>query len=192
MTVLITGGAGFIGSHLTQALMRRGDEVIIADNFSTGSRDNIREVDGRLPEVHELDVATEKERLRELIIKADVIFHLAAAVGVELVVNVKQELMQLLEIKVLVQILMVHSVGCFVRIKSRYRFLVFFTITWVENTCAIVKQYVRIGANDFADFIPLFLGHNKRVTEYDKLVFRHIHFENIVHAKVVYNRATQL
>ena len=87
MTVLITGGAGFIGSHLTQALMRRGDEVIIADNFSTGSRDNIREVDGRLPDVYELDVATEKERLREFVAKADVIFHLAAAVGVELVVN---------------------------------------------------------------------------------------------------------
>ncbi len=87
MTVLITGGAGFNGSHLTQALMRRGDEVIIADNFSTGSRDNIRAVDGKLPEVYELDVATEKERLRELVVKSDVIFHLAAAVGVELVVN---------------------------------------------------------------------------------------------------------
>ncbi len=87
MTVLITGGAGFIGSHLTKELLKRGDEVIIADNFSTGSRDNIVPVDGRLPEVYELDVAAEKDALRELVKRADVVFHLAAAVGVELVVN---------------------------------------------------------------------------------------------------------
>ena len=87
MIALITGGAGFIGSHLTVELLKRGDEVIIADNFSTGSRDNIVPVDGRMPEVHELDVALEKEPLRELVKRADVIFHLAAAVGVELVVN---------------------------------------------------------------------------------------------------------
>ena len=87
MTVLITGGAGFIGSHLTKELLKRGDNVIIADNFSTGSRDNIVPVNGKLPEVHELDVATEKESLRELVKRSDVIFHLAAAVGVELVVN---------------------------------------------------------------------------------------------------------
>ena len=55
MTVLITGGAGFIGSHLTKALLKRGDDVIIADNFSTGSRDNIVPVDGKVPEVYELD-----------------------------------------------------------------------------------------------------------------------------------------
>ena len=42
MNILITGGAGFIGGHLSQALLKRGDKVIIADNFSTGSRDNIR------------------------------------------------------------------------------------------------------------------------------------------------------
>ena len=87
MTVLITGGAGFIGSHLTRELLKRGDEVIIADNFSTGSRENIVPVDGKMPEVHELDVAADKESLRILVKRADVIFHLAAAVGVELVVN---------------------------------------------------------------------------------------------------------
>ena len=87
MTVLITGGAGFIGSHLCRALLKRGENVIIADNFSTGSRDNISSVDGRSAEVFEMDVAVEKEALRTLIRRADVIFHLAAAVGVELVVN---------------------------------------------------------------------------------------------------------
>ena len=87
MTVLITGGAGFIGSHLCRALLKRGDDVIIADNFSTGSRDNISPVNGRSAEVVEMDVAVQKEQLRSLVQRADVIFHLAAAVGVELVVN---------------------------------------------------------------------------------------------------------
>ena len=87
MTVLITGGAGFIGSHLCRALLARGEKVIIADNFSTGSRDNIIPVDGKCAEVFEMDVALQKEELRALVQRADVIFHLAAAVGVELVVN---------------------------------------------------------------------------------------------------------
>ena len=82
MKILITGGAGFIGGHLNEALLKRGDEVIIADNFSTGSRDNIVPVNGKLPEVYELDVAAEKDALRELVKRADVVFHLAAAVGV--------------------------------------------------------------------------------------------------------------
>ena len=87
MKVLITGGAGFIGSHLTGALLKRGDEVVVADNFSTGSRDNLFPVDNRSAEVVEMDIAGEPEKLRELIRQADVVFHLAAAVGVELVVN---------------------------------------------------------------------------------------------------------
>ena len=87
MTVLITGGAGFIGSHLCRALLARGEKVIIADNFSTGSRDNIIPVDGKCAEVFEMDVALQKEELRALVQRADVVFHLAAAVGVELVVN---------------------------------------------------------------------------------------------------------
>ena len=87
MKFLITGGAGFIGSHLASALLARNDEVVVADNFSTGSKENLFPVNGRCAEVQEIDVAVEKERLRELIKDADVIFHLAAAVGVELVVN---------------------------------------------------------------------------------------------------------
>ena len=87
MKFLITGGAGFIGGHLTEALLKRGDEVVVADNFSTGSRENLFPVNGRSAVIHEMDVALEKERLRELVKASDVIFHLAAAVGVELVVN---------------------------------------------------------------------------------------------------------
>lgn len=87
MNILITGGAGFIGGHLAEALIKRGDSVIIADNFSTGSRDNIRTVNGKKPEVVEMDIASEPEKLREIIRETDAVFHLAAAVGVELVVN---------------------------------------------------------------------------------------------------------
>ena len=87
MNILITGGAGFIGGHLSEALLKRGDKVIIADNFSTGSRNNIRSVNGVLPEVFEMDVSRDVKLLRELISRVDAIFHLAAAVGVELVVN---------------------------------------------------------------------------------------------------------
>ena len=71
MKILITGGAGFIGGHLTEALLKRGDEVVIADNFSTGSRDNIFPVDGRCAEVVEMDIAKEAEKLRELIENED-------------------------------------------------------------------------------------------------------------------------
>lgn len=87
MNILITGGAGFIGGHLSEALLKRGDKVIIADNFSTGSRNNIRSVNGVLPEVFEMDVSRDVKLLRELISRVDAVFHLAAAVGVELVVN---------------------------------------------------------------------------------------------------------
>ncbi|MBE6379044.1 MAG: NAD-dependent epimerase/dehydratase family protein [Lentisphaerae bacterium] len=87
MNILITGGAGFIGGHLSEALLKRGDHVIIADNFSTGSRKNIRTVDNKAPEVFEMDVSKDTELLYELIERSDAVFHLAAAVGVELVVN---------------------------------------------------------------------------------------------------------
>lgn len=88
MNILITGGAGFIGGHLAEALLKRGDHVIIADNFSTGSRDNIIPTeDGKMAEVFEMDISKDVVLLRELISRVDAVFHLAAAVGVELVVN---------------------------------------------------------------------------------------------------------
>ena len=88
MKILVTGGAGFIGSHLTEALLKRGDHVTVADNFSTGSMENLAPLkDDPALTVIELDVAEEAEKIRELVKENDVIIHLAAAVGVELVVN---------------------------------------------------------------------------------------------------------
>jgi UDP-glucose 4-epimerase len=87
MKILVTGGAGFIGGHLTAALLKRGDEVIVADNFSTGSRDNLIPQNGKNATVVETDIAVDGKTVRDLIQQVDAVFHLAAAVGVELVVN---------------------------------------------------------------------------------------------------------
>ncbi len=88
MRYVITGGAGFIGSHLTEALLRQGDEVVVVDNFSTGSRANLAAVAGH-PHltVAEDDVVTPSPVFSGILRSADVIVHLAAAVGVELVVH---------------------------------------------------------------------------------------------------------
>jgi UDP-glucose 4-epimerase len=84
---LITGGAGFIGSHLADALIARGDEVFILDDLSTGSVDNIRALKGH-PRFHYFfDSITNKHLLAELVDESDIIFHLAAAVGVRLIVE---------------------------------------------------------------------------------------------------------
>ena len=87
MRYLITGGAGFIGSHLAERLLARGDRVVLLDNLSTGSMDNIRhlKVSGQM-EYH-LDNIENLQLLAELVDDADIIVHLAAAVGVKLIVE---------------------------------------------------------------------------------------------------------
>ena len=88
MKYLITGGAGFIGSHLTESLLKDGHQVVIADNFSTSTPDNLRFVaDHPALQVEELDVVTSPEAIEKLIKESDCVIHLAAAVGVELVVR---------------------------------------------------------------------------------------------------------
>ena len=88
MRHLITGGAGFIGSHLTESFLADGDEVVVIDNFSTGSRRNLRNVaDSPRLTVVEGDVLTDTELIEREVAAADSVFHLAAAVGVELVVH---------------------------------------------------------------------------------------------------------
>lgn len=87
MRYLITGGAGFIGSHLADALIARGDEVFILDDLSTGSVENIRHLKANGRFHYTFDSITNEQILAELVDESDVIFHLAAAVGVRLIVE---------------------------------------------------------------------------------------------------------
>jgi UDP-glucose 4-epimerase len=84
---LITGGAGFIGSHLSDELLARGDDVHILDDLSTGAIDNIRHLKHHPRFGYTIDSASNVPLVAELVDWADVVFHLAAAVGVELVVD---------------------------------------------------------------------------------------------------------
>lgn len=87
MRHLITGGAGFIGSHLAEALLARNDEVFILDDLSTGAVENIRHLKTN-PRFHYFfDSITNKQLLAELVDESEVVFHLAAAVGVRLIVE---------------------------------------------------------------------------------------------------------
>src|SRR6202140_3957039 len=87
MRALITGGAGFIGSHLSEALFAGGHEVLILDNLSTGSIENIAHLKGRTGFEYFIDTVENEPLLAELIDRSDVVFHLAAAVGVKLIVE---------------------------------------------------------------------------------------------------------
>ncbi|ASY15383.1 UDP-glucose 4-epimerase [Candidatus Planktophila sulfonica] len=81
MRAFITGGAGFIGSHLADALIARGDSVTILDNLSTGSKKNIAHLEGKII-VHEGDIR-DKELVDKLVAESDLVFHMAAALGVK-------------------------------------------------------------------------------------------------------------
>ena len=85
MRYLITGGAGFIGSHLTETLVNRGDQVVVLDNFFTSSMDNLKQVKDKinLVEGNILD----KRLVAKLVSESDYIVHLAAALGVFNIVN---------------------------------------------------------------------------------------------------------
>jgi nucleoside-diphosphate-sugar epimerase len=84
---LITGGAGFIGSHLAERLLRDGHEVAVLDNLSTGSIDNISHLKSTPGFSYAIDSVTNESLLAEMIDRSDVVFHLAAAVGVKLIVE---------------------------------------------------------------------------------------------------------
>src|SRR6476659_7230424 len=87
MRVLITGGAGFVGSHLSEALLERGDEVFILDNLSTGSIDNIAQYKEHPRFHYTIESVVNEPLLAELIDRCDIVVHLAAAVGVKLIVE---------------------------------------------------------------------------------------------------------
>ena len=87
MRALLTGGAGFIGSHLAERLLELGHEVHVLDNLSTGSIDNIAHLKGVDRFSYVIDSVTNEPLLAELVDRADTVVHLAAAVGVKLIVE---------------------------------------------------------------------------------------------------------
>jgi len=87
LRVLITGGAGFIGSHLADAYLQHGDEVFIIDDLSTGSIENIRHLKDHPRFHYTIESVHNQPVTAELVDQCDVIFHLAAAVGVKLIVE---------------------------------------------------------------------------------------------------------
>src|SRR6056297_490590 len=87
MNILITGGAGFIGSYLAQRLLNQGHKVILVDNLSTGRLNNIRHIyDNPNLQVH-IDTIFNEKLIEEIIKNTDQIYHLAAAVGVKFIVD---------------------------------------------------------------------------------------------------------
>ena len=87
MRILITGGAGFIGSHLAERCLERGDEVYILDDLSTGSIDNIHHIKDHPRLAYYIDSISNHYLTAELVDRSDIIYHLAAAVGVRLIVE---------------------------------------------------------------------------------------------------------
>ena len=87
MRALITGGAGFIGSHLADRLVERGNEVILLDDLSTGRLSNIDHLNGRSDTEFVLGSILDADLVDHVVSKVDMVYHLAAAVGVNLIVE---------------------------------------------------------------------------------------------------------
>lgn len=87
MKILITGGAGFIGSHLSDRLLERGDEVFVVDDLSTGSLANVEQHQDQEKFHLVVDTILNEAVMNELVFKCDQIYHMAAAVGVKLIMN---------------------------------------------------------------------------------------------------------
>lgn len=84
---LVTGGAGFIGSHLTERLLAQGNHVLILDDLSTGRRDNLRSIESHPKLEFRNGSITDSDLLKDVVRDVEVIYHLAAAVGVKLVAD---------------------------------------------------------------------------------------------------------
>ena len=86
--ILVTGGAGFIGSHLCEALLERGDDVFVIDDLSTGRLENIAHLQGSCTFHFTVGSILDISRLEPLVRKVDTVFHLAAVVGVQKIIEV--------------------------------------------------------------------------------------------------------
>ena len=87
MRFLITGGAGFIGSHLAEELLGRGHRVHVLDDLSTGSIDNVRHLKADPRFGYTIETCASPSIVAELVDEADIVYHLAAAVGVDLIIE---------------------------------------------------------------------------------------------------------
>lgn len=144
MNVLITGGAGFIGSHLTKRLLERGDRVAILDNLATGNFENITPFAGKPGFSFAIDDLSNALVLDRLASQADAIVHLAAAVGVQLVVERPTETIE-------TNVLGTHAV---LNAARRYR-----CRTLIASTSEVYGKGVRI---PFSEEDDLLLGPSSR------------------------------
>jgi UDP-glucose 4-epimerase len=144
MHILITGGAGFIGTHLTRALLERGDTVAILDNLSTGSFENISEFVGHPRYSFAIDTLDNALVLDRLTSQVDAIVHLAAAVGVQLVVERPTETIE-------TNVLGTHAV---LQAAQRYR-----CRTLIASTSEVYGKGVRVPFHEDDD---LLLGPSSR------------------------------
>ena len=87
MRILITGGSGFVGSHLAERCLERGDRVHVIDDLSTGAIDNLEAIRKHPRFTYDIDSITNERLMAELVDVSDIVYHLAAAVGVRLIVE---------------------------------------------------------------------------------------------------------
>lgn len=111
MRALVTGGCGFIGSHLAEALLDRGDRVTVVDDLSTGRLDNVAHLVGRPDFRVAIETITDEAAMDRLVSACDIIYHLAAAVGVELIVS---DPVRVIETNIV-------GSGAVLRVAARYR-----------------------------------------------------------------------
>jgi len=138
MRILITGGAGFIGSHLAEALLEAGHEVFVLDNLSTGRIDNIAHLKGHARFHYTIDTVFNEPLVAELVDRATVVFHLAAAVGVKLIV---QEPVHTIETNV-------HGTEVILRHASKKRKLVF-----IASTSEVYGKSTAVPFKETADLV---------------------------------------
>jgi UDP-glucose 4-epimerase len=138
MRILITGGAGFIGSHLAEALLESGHEVFVLDDLSTGCIDNIAHLKGHGRFHYTIDSVFNESLVAELVDRAAVVFHLAAAVGVKLIV---QEPVHTIETNV-------HGTEVILRHASKKKKLVF-----IASTSEVYGKSTDVPFRETADLV---------------------------------------